>query len=150
MNRFLLISVLCGVSLPLWAMGDGMTRVQSAFSVTETLDRLESMLQRNGLTVFARIDHRAGAERVDLSIPDTQVLVFGNPRVGTRLMQCAPSVAIDLPLKALSWQDPAGQVWLAYNTSAYLKQRHRIKGCDSILSNMTQGLRTWATKAVTP
>ncbi|WP_019895558.1 DUF302 domain-containing protein [Hydrogenovibrio halophilus] len=150
MKRFLLIGLLCSLSVPVWAMGEGMIRVQSAFSVAETLDRLQSVLAQKGFTVFARVDHRAGGEKVDLTIADTEVLIFGNPKAGTRLMQCAPSVAIDLPMKALAWQDQAGQVWLAYNAPDYLQQRHNIQGCDQVLKKMQKGLRKLTAKAVTP
>ncbi len=123
----------------------GMVIHMSPYSVAETGDRLESVLTERGVTVFARVDHAAGADSVELSLRPTQVIIFGNPQVGTPLMQCAQSVAIDLPQKALIWEDTEGHVYLGYNDPAYLAERHSIEGCDeaiaqvsTILSNLTE------------
>lgn len=105
---------------------DGLVSLASPHSASETLDRLESVLRDHGATVFARIDHAAAAAEADLSLRPTQVLIFGNPKVGTLVMQAAQTVAIDLPFKALAWQDEVGKVWLSYNSAEYLAQRHRI------------------------
>lgn len=126
---------------------DGLVGVKSDHDVATTADRLVAALESKGLTVFARIDHAAGATRVGLGLPPTEVVIFGNPRVGTPLMRCAPSVAIDLPQKALIWQDADGQVWLAYNDPAYLQRRHDIAGCDAVLDTVAQVLGNFATAA---
>ena len=107
-------------------MDRGMIDVPSRYSVTETLSRFESILKEKGLTVFARFDHSGEATKVGLAMRPTQLLIFGSPRAGTPLMVAAPSLAIDLPLKALAWEDEQGEVWLSYNSPEYLQQRHGI------------------------
>ncbi|MFZ0684152.1 MAG: DUF302 domain-containing protein [Terriglobales bacterium] len=105
-------------------MANGIVDAPSRYSVPETLARLQSILQEKGITVFALIDHSGEAEKAGLSMRPTQLLIFGSPKAGTPLMVAAPRLAIDLPLKALAWQDEAGQVWLSYNSPEYLQQRH--------------------------
>ena len=103
--------------------GEGIVNRASRYSVSETLDRLEALLREKGVKVFARVDHSGEAEKVGFKMPPTQVLIFGNPKAGTPAMLAAPTVAIDLPLKALAWQDSDGKVWLSYNDVEYLKRR---------------------------
>ena len=105
-------------------MDRGMIDVPSPYSVPDTLARLESILKERGLTIFARVDHSGEAEKAGLKMRPSQLLIFGSPKGGTPLMVAAPSVAIDLPLKALVWEDESGRVWLSYNASEYLQQRH--------------------------
>ncbi|MFY9646210.1 MAG: DUF302 domain-containing protein [Terriglobales bacterium] len=105
-------------------MANGIVDAPSRYSVPETLARLQSILQEKGITVFALIDHSGEAEKAGLSMRPTQLLIFGSPKAGTPLMVAAPRLAIDLPLKALAWQDESGQVWLSYNSPEYLQQRH--------------------------
>jgi uncharacterized protein (DUF302 family) len=105
-------------------MALGMIDVPSRYSVSETLVRLQSILREKGIAVFALIDHSGEAEKAGLHMRPTQLLVFGNPKAGTPLMVAAPRLAIDLPLKALAWQDQRGQVWLSYNSPEYLQERH--------------------------
>jgi uncharacterized protein (DUF302 family) len=105
-------------------MGNGIIDVPSRYSVPETLARLQSILKEKNITVFALIDHSGEAEKAGLKMRPTQLLVFGSPKGGTPLMVAAPRLAIDLPLKALAWQDEEGQVWLSYNSPEYLQQRH--------------------------
>src|SRR5580692_8295885 len=100
-------------------MDRGIIDVPSRYSVEETLARLQSVLKEKGVMVFALIDHSGEAEKAGLSLRPTQLLIFGNPKGGTPLMVAAPRLAIDLPLKALAWQDEHGQVWLSYNSSEY-------------------------------
>jgi uncharacterized protein (DUF302 family) len=107
-------------------MDRGMIDVPSPYSVPETLARLESILKERGVAVFARMDHSGEAEKAGLRMRPTQLLIFGSPKGGTPVMIAAPSVAIDLPLKALAWEDERGKVWLSYNTPEYLQQRHGI------------------------
>lgn len=126
---------------------DGVIRMESAHSVEITLDRLASMLKEKGLTVFQRVDHAANAEGAGLNMTEAQVLIFGNPKLGTPLMTAAPTVAIDLPQKALAYEDAEGRVWLAYNDPAYLAQRHGIAGRDKVLDKISNALKTFATKA---
>jgi uncharacterized protein (DUF302 family)/uncharacterized membrane protein YidH (DUF202 family) len=103
--------------------GEGIISKPSKHTVPETLDRLESTLREKGVKVFARVDHSGEAEKAGLKMPPTQVLIFGNPKAGTPTMLAAPTAAIDLPLKALAWQDGDGKVWLSYNDVEYLKRR---------------------------
>jgi uncharacterized protein (DUF302 family) len=105
-------------------MNLGIIDVPSRYSVPETLTRLQSILKEKGITVFALIDHSGEAEKASLSMRPTQLLIFGSPKGGTPLMVAAPRLAIDLPLKALAWQDEQGQVWLSYNSPEYLQERH--------------------------
>ncbi|SDG29252.1 Uncharacterized conserved protein, DUF302 family [Limimonas halophila] len=126
---------------------DGLIKVKSEHSVETTLDRLASALESKGLTVFARVDHRENAKGADLDLPATQVLIFGNPKLGTPLMQAQRSVAIDLPQKALAYQDDEGQVWLAYNDPAYLAERHGLTTRDGVLDKIGKALKAFAAKA---
>jgi uncharacterized protein (DUF302 family) len=105
---------------------EGIVSKASTHSVSETLDKLEAILHEKGIEVFARIDHGAGAKKAGLEMPPTQLLIFGSPRAGTPIMLKSPAAAIDLPLKALAWQDGQGRVWLSYNDPAYLKRRYDL------------------------
>jgi uncharacterized protein (DUF302 family) len=105
-------------------MDRGIVDLPSPYSVPETVARLESILKERGVNIFARVDHSGEAEKAGLKMRPTQLLIFGSPKGGTPVMVAAPSVAIDLPLKALAWEDERGKVWLSYNTPEYLQQRH--------------------------
>ncbi|MER8503377.1 MULTISPECIES: DUF302 domain-containing protein [unclassified Mesorhizobium] len=105
---------------------NGLITVQSRFGVTETIDRLVETVERAGLLVFARIDHAAGARSVETSLRPTQLLIFGNPKGGTPLMQDRQLAGIDLPVKALAWEDGQGKVWLSYNDAHWLAERHGL------------------------
>ena len=104
----------------------GLAHVASRYSVPETLGRLETVAKSRGLTVFARIDFSGDAQKVGLVMRPAQLLIFGNPKAGTPLMIVSPSIAIDLPLKALAWEDGDGKVWLSYNKPEYLMERHGL------------------------
>ena len=106
---------------------NGMVHVHSPYAVPETLKRLESILKAKNLTVFARIDHSGEAAKVGLSMPPTKLLIFGNPKAGTPLMNRYSSIAIDLPLKALVQESADGTVWLSYNSPEFLRQRHGLE-----------------------
>ena len=108
---------------------DGLIAVKSSYSAKETMDRFTDVVKERGLNVFARINHAAGAAKVGKSLRPTEVLIFGNPQGGTPFMECAQTVGIDLPLKALVWQDASSQVWLGYNDPAYLARRHDVASC---------------------
>ncbi len=105
---------------------NGLITVASRFSVSETLDRLTTALTGAGLLVFARIDHARNAEEVGLALRPTELLIFGNPRGGTPLMQDRQTAGIDLPIKALAWEDEEGRVWLTYNEAAWIATRHGL------------------------
>jgi uncharacterized protein (DUF302 family) len=101
--------------------------------------RIEDIVKQQGLTVFARIDHAAGAAKIGKTLRPTELLIFGNPQGGTPLMECAQSAGIDLPLKALVWEDSTGQVWVGYNDPAYLAKRHEAAQCP-VVENMSKAL----------
>jgi len=126
---------------------NGMTHLRSPYTVAETLDRLQIILFGNGIDVFATIDHRAAAEAAGLSMTPATVLIFGAPKAGTPLMIAAPTLAIDLPLKALVWQEPSGAVWLSYNTPEYLAERH---GLPHDMIAAIGGIRNLCEAAVKP
>jgi uncharacterized protein (DUF302 family) len=107
---------------------NGLTTLPSIHSAKETMDRLEADVRAKGLTVFARIDHSAGAKAVGLTLRPTELLIFGNAQGGTPLMQALQTTGIDLPLKALVWEDPGGKAWLSYNEPAWIAQRHGDAG----------------------
>src|ERR1700682_42296 len=108
------------------ATNNGIVDKLSHHSVDETVERLEGILQSKGVTLFATVDHNGEAEKVGMKMRPTKLLIFGSPKAGTPLMQAAPSVAIDLPLKILVWEDGQGKVWVSYNSPAYLQQRHGL------------------------
>lgn len=126
---------------------EGMIALKSSQSVAATADRLESILKKKGMKIFTRISHSDGAAGVGLQLRPTELVIFGNPKVGTPLMQCVQSVAIDLPQKALIWEDGSGQVWLGYNDPMHLQQRHDIEGCDAALEKVSGALENFATAA---
>lgn len=136
--------VLVGITTTQAIAQDGIEIMRSEYSVAETTDRLENILEDNGLTIFQKVDHQEGAASVNMDLPPTTVLVFGNPKLGTPLMQCAPTVAIDLPQKMLVWEDKDGQVKVGYNTTDYLKKRHSIEGCDQELQKISGALKKFA------
>jgi uncharacterized protein (DUF302 family) len=127
---------------------NGIVRVKSAFSVSETTERFESIAQQQGLKIVAKIDHAAGAKSINQELRPTQLIIFGNPVAGTPLMQCNQTVGIDLPQKVLIWQDEQGQVWFGYNSLKYLMARHQLKGCgEKALQKIDNALSMLAQKA---
>ena len=128
---------------------DGLIEIKSAHSVKDTITKLEAIAKERGLNIFARIDHAAGAQKIGKTLRPTELLIFGNPQGGTPLMECAQTAGIDLPLKALAWQDAAGQVWLGYNDPQFLAARHGAKDCGPVaagLRNALDGLAGVATR----
>jgi uncharacterized protein (DUF302 family) len=130
---------------------EGLTTAASSFGPKETMDRLAAAATAKGLTVFARVDHAAGAAAVGLPLRPTQLLVFGNAKGGTPLMQAAQTIGIDLPLKALVYEDAAGKTWLAYNDPAWLAQRHGLgQEVEPTVKALTAALAALATAATAP
>jgi uncharacterized protein (DUF302 family) len=113
---------------------NGIVHLSSPYSVPETVKRLESLLRAKNLTIFALVDHSGEAEKAGLKMRPTQLIIFGSPKSGTPIMVASPTLAIDLPLKALAWEDADGKVWLSYNSPDYLKQRHEIP--DELVKNI--------------
>ncbi len=126
-------------------MDNGIIDVPSRYSVPDTLARLQAILKEKGMMVFALVDHSGEAEKAGLKLRPTQLLIFGSPKGGTPLMVATPRLAIDLPLKALAWQDEQGQVWLSYNSPEYLQQRHGFP--PDLLKNIA-GIAALIQKAV--
>ena len=117
----------------------GLVKVPSPYDVAETSDRLAEIIESKGLTLFTRIDHSANAQKAGLELQPTQLLIFGNPKVGTPLMNCSATTAIDLPQKFLVMQDDE-QTQIVYNSPEYLQQRHNITGCDEELTKVSGAL----------
>jgi uncharacterized protein (DUF302 family) len=145
--RTLLSAALFTLAIPTAFANNGLIRVKSAHNVKVTADRLEQILNDKGMTVFVRIDHSAGAKHVGEVLRPTELIIFGNPKVGTPLMQCSQSAAIDLPQKALISQDEKGQVWLTYNSPDYLVKRHNIKGCNDVITKIETALANFSKAA---
>lgn len=127
---------------------EGLVAIKSAHDVKETMDRLEKAAKSRGLNVFLRVDHAMGAAKIGKSLRPTELLIFGNPQGGTPLMECAQSAGIDLPLKALAWQDASGQVWLGYNDPQFIVDRHGAKECGPVALKLRKALGGLAQEAV--
>ena len=126
---------------------NGIIKIKSTHSVSQTINKLEAVLTKKGMTIFKRVNHTAGADKAGLQLRSTELLIFGNPKVGTPLMQCSQTAALDLPQKALAYKDETGQVWLAYNDPAYMAKRHNIKDCDAAVQKVTNALAKFASIA---
>ena len=140
-----LLSALC-LSFTVTA-ADHFISKKSPYPVDKTLDRLETILKKKGITVFTRVDHGAGAKRVDLALQTSQLLIFGNPKLGSPLMKEAPMMGLELPMKALAWEDQNGQVWLSYLKPSVLQSRHNLSN-QAIIQKMTGALDAMTSKAV--
>ncbi len=149
-------AIICAISLATFGFTgvasaqDGMTVVPSSHDVGTTMDKLESIVTEKGMKVMARVNHSANAENAGMKLRPTQLLIFGNPKVGTPLMLCSQSIAIDLPQKMLVWQAEDGKVYLAYNDPAYLKARHATEGCDEVFAKVSGALGNFAKAATAP
>jgi uncharacterized protein (DUF302 family) len=117
-----------------------MIDVESSFGVEETGDRLVNVLKEKGMTIFNRVKHSDAAKNVGVELRETELVIFGNPKVGSPLMKCQQSVAIDLPQKALIWKDGEGKVWISYNNPRYLEKRHNISNCEEVISKIEKAL----------
>ncbi|MDB9525308.1 DUF302 domain-containing protein [Oscillatoria sp. CS-180] len=126
---------------------NGMVQFTSRFTLAETSDRLTALLEERQLNLMAQIDHAQNARSIGKELRDTQLFIFGNPAVGTPLMQCAQTVAIDLPQKMLIWTDETDQVHLAYNDPYYLMDRHALGDCEMVIERVSQVLEDIATQA---
>jgi uncharacterized protein (DUF302 family) len=124
--------------------GNGIIDIPSNHSVDQTVERLKGILETKRVNLFALIDHSGEAEKIGMKMPPTKLLIFGNPKAGTPVMLAAPSIAIDLPLKVLVWEDSHGKVWVSYNSPAYLQERHSIP--PDLLQNIA-AVETLAAKA---
>lgn len=143
------IIVLFTVSVGTTALAgdDGLVTKKSAYSVKETLDRLENILKKKGITVALRWSHSDNGNKVGIPLRPTELLIFGNPKLGTNFFTSKQTSGIDLPMKALAWEDEKGQVWLTYNDPAYIANRHGISDRDEVKKKMTGALDKLTTKA---
>src|SRR6202453_125815 len=144
MTHWPLAALLMGAVLPRSAEDNGIVSKPSNHSVDQTVENLKNILQSKGITIFAVIDHSGEAEKVGMKMPPTKLLIFGSPKAGTPLMLAAPSIAIDLPLKILVWEDGQGKVWLSYNSPEYFMKRHGVP--PDLLKNIAV-VETLAAKA---
>ncbi|WP_291985212.1 DUF302 domain-containing protein [Candidatus Accumulibacter sp. ACC007] len=144
-----LVALVLMALVSLASAADGLVVVKSPYSATETMTRFENVVKQRGLTVFARVDHAAGAATIGKSLRPTEVIIFGNPQGGTPFMECAQTVGIDLPLKALIWEDDSAQVWLGYNDPLFLAQRHGVAKCP-VAEKLRQALAGLAEAALAP
>ena len=135
---FTALFILC-FAIPSQA-ADGVVNVQSSFKVKETADRMETILKEKGMTVFNRIKHSEAASKVGIELRDTELIIFGNPKVGSPLMKCQQTVALDLPQKALIWEDDSAKVWVSYNDPRYLEKKHNIEGCEPVIVKIEKAL----------
>jgi uncharacterized protein (DUF302 family) len=146
--RHLILSIIAIFIFSSVAIADnGLVNTKSSHNVSDTADRFEKVLKTKGMTIFTRINHSEGAAKVGKKLRPTELVIFGNPKVGTPLMLCAQTVAIDLPQKALFWEDENGQVWLSYNDPKYLVNRHNIKECDEVVNKISNALSNFAKAA---
>src|SRR5215831_11585917 len=129
---------------------DGLTTIPSSFGPSQTMERLEAEIRGNGMEVLARVDHAAGAAKVGLTLAPTKLIIFGNARGGTPLMQSVQTVGIDLPLKILVWQDTANKTWLSYNEPGWIAKRHGVADPQSVVNKMAELLSAIARKAAGP
>jgi len=147
MRKLLIAIVFSLFSLSAMAGKGGMVTVSSANDVKTTVKQLKKTLKDKGMTIFETVDHAKGAEGVGLKLRPTTVVIFGNPKVGTLLMQCGQTAGIDLPMKMLVWEDSRGRVFLGYNDPAYLASRHGIKGCAKVKQKMSGAQAAFAKAA---
>src|ERR1700681_3079617 len=126
---------------------EGLTSIRSRFGTKETMDRLEAEIRAQGMRVFARIDHAAGAAEAGLELRPTELIIFGNVRGGTPLMQSVQTAGIDLPLKALVWEDASDTTWLSYNEPSWIARRHGVANAEPVVSKMSAALSAMSRKA---
>ena len=129
---------------------NGLNHIKSAHNVKKTGDRLENAVKAKGMTVFIRINHAQGAQKVGKKLRPTELIIFGNPKVGTPLMLNSQTAGIDLPQKALIWEDETGQVWFSYNDPEYIAKRHNITECAEVLKKIENALGNFAKIATMP
>lgn len=142
-----LLAPLLLASLATVPQSDSLVRVRSTRAFSETVRSLDSAVTAANLRIFARVDHAANARGVSMDLRPTTVFIFGNPQVGTRLMQCEQSIAIDLPLKVLVWEDSTRAVWVGYEPPGRLAERHKVQGCGEVIDRVTAALAGLAAAA---
>lgn len=150
MRKLFSVILLCLMTSPALAEGlsnNGLVTIKSQHSVKVTLDRLEGLLKEKGITIVTRWSHDAGAQKAGIALRPTELLIFGNPKLGSHMFTSNQAAGIDLPMKALAWEDEKGQVWLGYNDPQYIADRHGIKDRPEIVKKMTGALGGMTAKA---
>jgi len=150
MFKFVALIIVTLASQNAWADHGNLISKKSANSVSVTIDKLEGVLKKKGITIFARVDHKKNAMGANKELRPTELLIFGNPKLGTPLMQSQQTVGIDLPMKALAWQDADGTVWLTYNKPSGMAARHHIKDKEKVIKKMTGALDKFTSIATSP
>ncbi len=151
LSKFVLqMALFMGLALPVFA-ADGVVTIPSSSSAKQTIDKLEAALKAGGATIFARVDHAAGATSAGLTLRPTELLIFGNPKGGTPLMQSQQSAGIDLPMKALAWEDAAGKTWLSYNDPTWIAKRHELSPeTAKVVEGLAAAMKGATAKATAP
>jgi uncharacterized protein (DUF302 family) len=147
--KTIIVFMMLAVALPVSA-DNGLVTLESPHDVATTTEKLVTTLKAKGMKVFDVIDHSKGAANVGIELAPTTVVIFGNPKVGTPLMKCSRTAAIDLPQKMLIWSDDSGQTWLAYNDPVYMGKRHSVTGCDEVVKKITGALGKFSAAATAP
>jgi len=149
MKKLLLIVALSGLfaSSAMADEVDGLIKMKSMHSVTVTIDRLANIVKKKGITVALRWNHSAKANKLGIKMRPTELLIFGNPKLGSHIMTSEQTAAIDMPLKAIAWKDASGQVWLGYNDPAYIARRHHITDRDEVVGKISKALAAMTAKA---
>jgi uncharacterized protein (DUF302 family) len=147
-KRSALAAAIVMITAVAWGADDRLLVKKSPHSVAVTLDRLADALKARGIAVVARVDHAAGAQRIGETLRPTQLLIFGNPKLGTPLMQSKRTIGLELPMKVLAWEDDGGQVWLGYVKPGILKSEYAVSGRDHIFNEMAQALEKLTDEAI--
>ena len=149
-KKVILIVAIAGtmLSFPAWSASNGLVIKQSPYSAAKTLDRWEQILKQKHIRVFARISHKQNAAGVELKLRPTELLIFGNPKLGTYFFMSNQTAGIDLPMKAMAWEDASGKTWVAYNDPQYIADRHGIKDRADIIKKMKGALEKFSNYAI--
>jgi len=149
-KKIIMIIAIAGMTLsaPAWSAGNGLVIKKSPYSAAKTLDRWETILKQKHIRVFARISHKQNAAGVGLKLRPTELLIFGNPKLGTYFFMSNQTAGIDLPMKAMAWEDAKGQTWVAYNDPQYIADRHGIKDRADIIKKMKGALEKFSNYAI--
>jgi uncharacterized protein (DUF302 family) len=150
MKKLVAVVVLLLVAGFAQAEDNGLISKKSAYSVKETIDRLEAALKKKGIGIALRWNHSEKGKQVGIALRPTELLMFGNPKLGTHMFTSNQTAGIDLPMKALAWEDAKGQVWLTYNDPAYIAKRHHITNRDDIVAKMSKALAGLSDAATKP
>ncbi len=148
MKRLILVIIPLIFSSAVFADGDGIVKLKSKYSVNDTIDRVEMVAKANGHRIWHREDFQKLGEKSKVKIRPNQLIMFGRGKGGPRLIAAEPTVSLDLPLKVIAWEDESGQVWLAYTTADYWKDRHHIKGKDKIIANINKVVKSVVDEAM--